>query len=252
MGTPSRLRTPRYQPAGRQSLLSGSVGRRPPFRNRRGSRITAQTKYVQYVPRWYRKRSRVDRRGVEVFTHDLDKITFDGKGDVRVLNAIKLGNSKHERQSDKIVVKGIRLLGNVVLGPTARSEAEMHHVVLLIVADDKVGDSSPNEDDIFSSIGPASPETWTVRRDMDDRFRIIRRMKLSLEGGANASHAKRHIELVDKWIDTNIWTDYRDALFGPADGIARGALYLVAAVVNGSPCHYTLRVEIRFRNCYLL
>lgn len=49
-----------------------------------------------------------------------------------MLNGIELGNKRCDRQSDKIMVKGIKLIVNVQLGQDAKDETAVHHVLLEI------------------------------------------------------------------------------------------------------------------------
>ena len=49
-----------------------------------------------------------------------------------MLNGIKVGNKRCDRQSDKIVVKGIKLIENVQLRLDVKDEAVVHHVLFFV------------------------------------------------------------------------------------------------------------------------
>ncbi|THG14949.1 hypothetical protein TEA_018958 [Camellia sinensis var. sinensis] len=67
-------------------------------------------------------------RKLQLYDEQLRDVKFDNKGAARLLNGIELGNKRSDRQSDKIVVKGIKFIGNVQLGQDAKDEAVVHHV----------------------------------------------------------------------------------------------------------------------------
>ena len=65
------------------------------------------------------KRPRRGFRKLQLFDEGLRDVTFNNQGSTRLLNGIDLGNKKCDRQSDKIVMKRIKLIGNVQLGSDA-------------------------------------------------------------------------------------------------------------------------------------
>ena len=83
-------------------------------------------RYVQNIPHYIKKTKRGVRK-LQLYDEQLRDVKFDNKGVTRLLNSIELGNKRCDRQSDKIVVKGIKLIGNVQLGQDAKDEAMVHH-----------------------------------------------------------------------------------------------------------------------------
>lgn len=53
----------------------------------------------------------------------------------RLLNGIELDNKRSDCQLDKIVVKGIKLIGNLQVGQDAKEEAVVHHVLFFVISD---------------------------------------------------------------------------------------------------------------------
>lgn len=77
----------------------------------------------------------------------------------RLLNGIELGNKRCDRQLDKILVKDIKLVGNVQLGQDAKEEVMVHHVLFFIISDNSPLDSIPTLGKIFIGVGEGNPET---------------------------------------------------------------------------------------------
>ncbi|GMP79866.1 hypothetical protein CsSME_00035212 [Camellia sinensis var. sinensis] len=171
-------------------------------------------------------------------------VKFDNKGVARLLNGIKLGNKRSDRQSDKIVVKGIKFIGNVQLGQDAKDEAVVHHVLFFVISDNSPSDSVPTPDKIFIGVGEGNPETWIVDPDQSDRFRMLKKMRFKLVGGKDKECVRHGIKVVDRFFPVDVWTDYKDTLLGNVGSIQKGAIYLVAATVSGKECKITLRSQI--------
>lgn len=216
---------------------------RAPLRSYKGRR------YVQNIPRLV-KRTKRGIRKLQLFDEALRDVTFNNQGCSRLLNGINLGNKRSDRQSDKIVVKGIKLIGNVQLGQDAKEEAVVHHVLLFIISDNSPSDSVPTPDKIFIGVGEGNPETWIVDPDESDRFRMLRKMRFKLMGGKDKDHPRHGIEVVDRFCIIDVWTDYKDMLIGNVGNIQKGAIYLVAASVSGKECKYTLRSQMYFKTVY--
>jgi len=193
------------------------------------------------------KRPKRGYKKLQLFDEGLRDVTFDNQGCSRLLNDINLGNKRYDRQSDKIVVKGIKLIGNVQLGQSAIEEAGVHHVILFIICDNNPSDSVPTPDKIFTGVGEGNPETWIVDPDESDRFRMLKKMKFKLVGGNDRNHARHGIEVVDRFVILDAWTNYKDELIGNVGNIQKGAIYLVAASVSGKECKYTLRSQMYFK-----
>jgi hypothetical protein len=213
----------------------------------RGQRATySRRRYVQNIPR-YIKRNKKGARRLQLFDEELRDVNFSNKGSSRLLNGINLGNKRSDRQSDKIVVKGIKLIGNVQLGADARKEEVVHHVLLFIISDNSPSLSVPTPDKIFTCVGEGNPETWVIDADEADRYRILKKMKFKLVGGPDKDRPRNGIEIVDRFCPVDVWTDYRDSLIGNVGNIQKGAIYLVAASVSGKECKYTLRSQMYFK-----
>ncbi|GMQ03618.1 hypothetical protein CsSME_00049363 [Camellia sinensis var. sinensis] len=169
---------------------------------------------------------------------------FDNKGMARLLNGIELGNKRYDRQSDKIMVKGIKFIGNVQLGQDAKDEAVVHYVLFFVISDNSSSDSVPTPDKIFIGVGEGNPETWIVDPDQSDRFRMLKKMRFKLVSGKDKEYVRHGIEVVDRFFLVDVWTDYKDTLLGNVRRIQKGAIYLVVATVSGKECKITLRSQI--------
>ena len=221
-------------------------GYRRSYRPRGFGRNITRRRYVQNIPRLV-KRPRRGYRKLQLFDEGLRDVTFNNQGCSRLLNGIDLGNKKCDRQSDKIVVKGIKFIGNVQLGPDAIEEPIVHHVLFFIISDNSPSDVVPTPDKIFSCVGEGNPETWIVDPEQSDRFRMLRKMKFKLIGGKDKDHPRHGIEVVDRYFIIDVWTDYKDTLIGNVGNIQKGAIYLVAASVSGKMCKFTLRSQLYFK-----
>ncbi|GMP65749.1 hypothetical protein CsSME_00026419 [Camellia sinensis var. sinensis] len=171
-------------------------------------------------------------------------VKFDNKGVARLLNGIELGNKRCDRQSDKIVVKDIKLIENVQLGQDAKDEAVVHHILFFFISDNSPSDSIPTPDKIFIGVGEGNPETWIVDLDQSNRFRMLKKMRFKLVGGKDKEYVRHGIKVVDRFFRVDVWTNYKDTLLGNVGSIQKGAIYLVAATVNGKECKITLRSQI--------
>ncbi|CAL5366617.1 unnamed protein product [Camellia sinensis] len=106
----SQYRTPFAYRRSRTPAVSGykrSYRGRAPFKA-----AYIRRRYVQNIPRYIKKTKRGVRK-LQLYDEQLRDVKFDNKGVARLLNGIELGNKRCDRQSDKIVVKGIKLIGNV-------------------------------------------------------------------------------------------------------------------------------------------
>ena len=61
-----------------------------------------------------------------MYDEQLRDVKFDNKDVARLLIGIELGNKRYACQSNKIVVKGIKLIRNVQLGQDAKDEVVVH------------------------------------------------------------------------------------------------------------------------------
>jgi len=132
----------------------------------------------------------------------------------RLLNGIEFGNKKCDRQSDKIVVKGIKLIGNVQLGQDGKDESVVHHILFFMISDNSLSDSVPTPDKIFIGVGKGNPETWIVDPNQSDWFRMLKKMRFKLVGGKDNEYVRHMTEVVDRFFLVDVWTDYKDTLLG--------------------------------------
>lgn len=102
---------------------------------------------------------------MQLYDEQLRDVKFDNTGVVRLLNGIKLGNKRCDRQSDKIVVNEIKLIENAQLGQEVKKEAVVHHILFFVISDNSPSDSVPTLDKIFIGVGEGNPETWIVDSD---------------------------------------------------------------------------------------
>ncbi|GMP97180.1 hypothetical protein CsSME_00045543 [Camellia sinensis var. sinensis] len=226
----SHYRTPL---AYRRSRTPAASGYRRSYRSRAPFKTQyVRRRYVQNIPRFIKKTKRGVRK-LQLYDEQLRDVKFDNKGVARLLNGIELGNKRSDRQSDKIVVKGIKFIGNVQLGQDAKDEAVVHHVLFFVISDNSPSDSVPTPDKIFIGVGEGNPETWIVDPDQSDRFRMLKKMRFKLVGGKDKEYVRHGIEVVDRFFPVDVWTDYKDTLLGNVGSIQKGAIYLVAATVNG-------------------
>ena len=112
-------------------------------------------------------------RKLQLYDQQLRDVIFDNRGMARLLNGIELGNKRCDRQLDKIVVKGIKLVGNAQLRQDTKEEAVVYHVLFFIISDNSPSDSVPTPDKIFIGVGEGNPETWIVDLDQSDHFRML-------------------------------------------------------------------------------
>lgn len=119
----SHYRTPLAYRRSRTPAVSGyrrSYRSRAPFKTQ-----YVRRRYVQNIPRFIKKNKRGVRK-LQLYDEQLRDVKFDNKSVARLLNGIELGNKRSDRQSDKIVVKGIKFIGNVQLGQDAKREAPIY------------------------------------------------------------------------------------------------------------------------------
>ncbi|KAF5933608.1 hypothetical protein HYC85_029779 [Camellia sinensis] len=240
----SHYRTPLMYRRSRTPAASGyrrSYRSRAPFKTQ-----YVRRRYVQNIPRFIKK-TKMGVRKLQLYDEQLRDVKFDNKGVARLLNGIELGNKRSDRQSDKIVVKGIKFIGNVQLGQDAKDEAVVHHVLFFVIGDNSPSDSVPTPDKIFIGVGEGNPETWIVDPDQSDRFRMLKKMRFKLVGGKDKEYVRHGIEVVDRFFPVDVWIDYKDTLLGNVGSIQKGAIYLVAATVSGKECKITLRSQMYFK-----
>ncbi|GMP94236.1 hypothetical protein CsSME_00043765 [Camellia sinensis var. sinensis] len=226
----SQYRTPFAYRRSRTPVVSGykrSYRGRAPFKA-----AYIRRRYVQNIPRYIKKTKRGVRK-LQLYDEQLRDVKVDNKGVARLLNGIELGNKRYDRQLDKIVVKSIKLIGNVQLGQDAKDETVVHHILFFIISDNSPSDSIPTPNKIFIGVGEGNPETWIVDPDQSDWFRMLKKMRFKLIGGKDKEYVRHEIEVVDWFFPVDVWTDYKDTLLGNVGSIQKGAIYLVAATVNG-------------------
>ncbi|XP_028106932.1 G-type lectin S-receptor-like serine/threonine-protein kinase At4g27290 [Camellia sinensis] len=130
-------------------------------------------------------------------TKKIQTITFDNRGAARLLNGIELENKRCDRQSDKILVKGIKLIENVQLGQDAKEEAVMFHVLFFIISDNSPSDSVLTPDKVFIGVDEGNSKTWIVDPGQFNRFHILKKMRFKLVGGKDKEYIRYGIEIVD-------------------------------------------------------
>ncbi|THG01599.1 hypothetical protein TEA_010035 [Camellia sinensis var. sinensis] len=157
--------------------------------------------YVQNISRYIKKTKRGVRK-LQLYDEQLRDVKFDNKCVARLLNGIELGNKRCDRQSDKIVVKGIKLIENVQLGQDAKDKAVVHHVLFFVISDNSPSDSVPTPDKIFIRVGEGNSETWIVDPDQSDRFRMLKKMRFKLVGGKDRGSVEISSSLTKKQLET--------------------------------------------------
>ncbi|CAL5335819.1 unnamed protein product [Camellia sinensis] len=130
-------------------------------------------------------------------TKKIQTVTFDNRGAARLLNGIELENKRCDRQSDKIIVKGIKLIENVQLGQDAKEEVVMFHVLFFIISDNSPSDSVLTPDKVFIGVDEGNSKTWIVDPGQFSRFHILKKMRFKLVGGKDKEYIRYGIEIVD-------------------------------------------------------
>mgnify|MGYP003702611429 FL=1 len=77
---------------------------------------------------------------------------------------------------------------------------------------------------------------------------MLKKMRFKLVGGKDKEYVRHGIEVVDRFFPVDVWMDYKDTLLGNVGSILKGAIYLVAATVNGKECKITLRSQMYFKS----
>ncbi|CAL5393097.1 unnamed protein product [Camellia sinensis] len=128
-------------------------------------------------------------------TKKIQTVTFDNRGAARLLNGIELENKRCDRQSDKIIVKGIKLIENVQLGQDAKEEVVMFHVLFFIISDNSPSDSILTPDKVFIGVDEGNSKTWIVDPGQFSRFHILKKMRFKLVGGKDKEYIRYGIEI---------------------------------------------------------
>lgn len=64
---------------------------------------------------------------------------------------------------------------------------------------------------------------------------------------ARTEYVRHRIEVADQFCPLDVWTDYKDTLFGNVGLIQKGVIYLVAATVSGTEWKITLSNRMYFK-----
>lgn len=195
--------------------------------HQRIEKVSTAGPVMQYPVKVYAKRQKSDKEMCHIDRVPPDPFFLACRaagGSVFHLNDIPLGDGINDRDKAEVHMKGLLIRGHVV------PDASMvrNHAVIIIVYDTKPRGALPAVTDILAADGAIAQNNQNGTR----RFRIMRRMDISMVAGTESS-----FPVIDEYVDLKgaLARYNQTAGTGAIGTMEEGALYCVTTGSFSSP-----------------